>query len=182
MAPQRIVILRHGEKPGDPGAPDVPASPNLSPDGVARARMLETLIPAKFGEPDFLFAAASSNNSHRPVETVEPLAIKLGLGSNRFIQTIENKDYGWLAQNLLAKPTYSEKLIVVCWHHGNIPALGQALGLKQSDYAFLPEMNGHANPQGNGNKWNAAEFNKFWILDYAAAGGVRFQSVDQQPR
>ena len=50
MAPQRIVILRHGEKPGDPGAPDVPASPNLSPDGVARARMLETLIPAKFGE------------------------------------------------------------------------------------------------------------------------------------
>jgi hypothetical protein len=54
MAPNRVVILRHGEKPGDPAAPDDPADPNLSPAGMQRANMLMTLIPSKFGNLNFL--------------------------------------------------------------------------------------------------------------------------------
>jgi len=175
MTSARILLMRHAEKTGDP------MDPHLSQDGYARAAKLADYIPATFGIPRFLIATSISTHSVRPIETLDPLSAKLGISVDA---TYADQDYGALASQLISESRYADAgtLIVICWHHGNIPALGQALGLKQSDYAFLPEMNGHANPQGNGNKWNAAEFNKFWILDYAAAGGVRFQSVDQQPR
>ena len=120
MAPNRIVILRHGEKPGDPAAPDDPADPNLSPPGVERADMLVTLIPSKFGNLNFLVAAENSNKSHRPVETLQPLANKLEFNGDKFIQTYANdlpragfgspgqaEIFGYVDYHLLASRKYS---------------------------------------------------------------------------
>jgi broad specificity phosphatase PhoE len=178
MAPKRIVILRHGEKPGDPAAPDDPANPDLAPAGVARATMLATLIPAKFGTPDWLIAAASSDKSHRPVETLQPLADALGFGPDKFIQTYKNDDYAKLANELLNKPRYSGKLVVVCWHHGNIPGLGLALGATAAQLQTAPEISARE----DGLHWNATVFDRFWILDFAVGQrGVTFQSVQQSP-
>jgi hypothetical protein len=39
-----------------------------------------------------------------------------------------------LAGNLLTDSTYSGKPVVICWHHGQIPALMHALGAKDGDY------------------------------------------------
>src|ERR1700761_8711414 len=102
MAPKRIVILRHGEKPGAPDAPDDPSNPNLSQAGQQRAQMLAVLIPKKFGDPDFLLGAASSPSSQRPVQTLQPLAEKLGFTPARFIVSYPNSNYGGLARDLLS--------------------------------------------------------------------------------
>ena len=181
MAPVRVVILRHGEKPGDPAAPDDPSSPDLSAEGLARAQMLATLIPMKFGPLDYLFAAADSENSHRPVETVKPLAKKIGFGPDRFDKIYPNKAYAKLAEDLLSKSEYSRKLIVICWHHGNIPELGLALGATSTQLATAPELIHRPSSDGNGLKWKPTVFDRFWVLDFAAGGGVQFQSIPQQP-
>ena len=175
MAPKRIVILRHGEKPGAPDAPDDPSSPDLSPPGVQRAQMLATLIPTKFGDPAFIFAAASSLNSRRPVETVQPLATALRFGPDKFITTYPNGNYAGLASTLLSEAQFADKLLVVCWHHGNIPNLGSALRLTQGQMATVPEI---INKHGE-LKWNPSVFDRFWILDCQPGPGVQFQSTAQ---
>lgn len=173
MAPKRIVILRHGEKPGPPDAPDDPSNPNLSQAGQQRAQMLAVLIPKKFGDPDFLFAAASSPSSQRPVQTLQPLAEKLT--SARFIVSYPNSNYGGLAQDLLTQQQYVDKLLVVCWHHGNIPELGLALGLSKNQIVTAPEIE-----EKHGElKWIATVFDRFWILDFQPAPAVQFHSVAQ---
>jgi hypothetical protein len=174
MAPQKIVILRHGEKPGDPDSPDTAAEPDLAPAGVKRANALVGDIPARFGRPpDFLVAAASSNVSHRPVETLQPLADSLGFLADRFIVTYANHDHPQLANDLLNDSRFASKLVIVCWHHGNIPPLARALGVTPTQMATAPEYK----PEKD--KWNSAEFNRFWILDYANPAGMTFQSVAQ---
>src|SRR3977135_4277449 len=45
MAPSRILLMRHAEKPDDPGDPD------LTEAGRARAAALARYIPATFGKP-----------------------------------------------------------------------------------------------------------------------------------
>jgi hypothetical protein len=175
MAPQKIVILRHGEKPGDPDSADTAAEPDLAPAGVTRAKALVSVIPARFGRPpDFLVAAASSNVSHRPVETLQPLADSLGFLADRFIVTYANHDYPQLADDLLNDSRFaSSKLVIVCWHHGNIPPLARALRVTPEQMATAPEYN----PKKD--KWNSAVFDRFWILDYANPAGMTFQSVAQ---
>jgi hypothetical protein len=170
MAPNRIVILRHGEKPGNPAAPDDPADPNLSPAGVARANMLATLIPSRFGNLNFLVAAENSNKSHRPVETLQPLANKLEFQADEFIQTYQNDSYPVLASDLLVRQKYSGALIIVCWHHGNIPQLALKLGATATQLATPPEM--------SSGKWNPLVFDRFWVLEFEG-GTVVFRSVPQ---
>ena len=68
----RIVLMRHGEKAGDPE--DI----HLSEEGQERAERLATYIPQTFGRPDFIFAADRSKRSIRSIETAEPLAAAVG--------------------------------------------------------------------------------------------------------
>ena len=48
MAPVKILIMRHAEKPDDP------SDPNLSPEGQDRAKALVTWYPETFGPPDVI--------------------------------------------------------------------------------------------------------------------------------
>jgi broad specificity phosphatase PhoE len=178
MAPKRVVLLRHGEKPGGAAAPDDPAQPHLAPAGVERAKMLAALIPAKFGTPDYLIAAKDSDQSHRPVETLQPLATALQFGDDKFIKSFKNAEYPALATALLSDARYSGLLVIVCWHHGNIPELGLALDMTEAQLATAPEIAFH---QGRP-KWDATVFDKFWVIDFVAGQpGVAFQSIEQKP-
>ena len=114
-----ILVMRHAEKSDDP------SDPHLTPDGQARAKELATYIPTKFGKPDFIFAAAVTKHSARPYETVQPLSEAIGVGIDA---TISDNDYGVLAKELVKKDKYAGKLVVVCWHHGNIPPMMRYLG------------------------------------------------------
>jgi hypothetical protein len=112
---ETIVIFRHGEKPaGDLG--------QLTPQGFNRAIALSTVLPEKFGRPDFLFApdpgekvgtASASYNYIRPLATIEPMAIKLGMPVKTPCGFTE------IAQldAELTKPDYANSMVFVAWEH-----------------------------------------------------------------
>jgi broad specificity phosphatase PhoE len=125
MQSGQILLMRHAEKTDDPLDPD------LSDKGLKRDERLLQYIPKEFGLPDFLFASALSKHSHRPYETIKPLSKDIGVPVDA---SFADQDYGALAQELGTKPHYQGKLILICWHHGNIPPLAHALDAKDGDY------------------------------------------------
>jgi hypothetical protein len=143
MLPTKVLVMRHAEKLADPD------DPNLSIPGQTRASALVAWLPATFGRPDFIFATAISKHSQRPIQTVQPLAEKLGLSIDA---TFADQDYGALAKHLLLDPKFADKSVLVCWHHGNIPGLLRKLG---------------ANPGSYPNPWEFTVFNLVLAVDYA---------------
>ena len=144
MTNARILLMRHAEKTGDP------MDPHLSQDGYARAAKLADFIPATFGIPQFLIATSISKHSVRPIETLEPLSTKIGVSVDA---QYADQDYSALASQLLSEPRYADPgtLIVVCWHHGNIPSMAHALRAKFGSYP---------------NPWDADVFNQILVLSY----------------
>jgi hypothetical protein len=125
-----VLIIRHAEKPE--------SGSGLSVDGTKRANaypgFFEHLkIDEKLAIPNELFATRDSENSERPRLTLEPLRAALHLPLNT---EIKNKDFEVLADKLRGA-TYRGKTILICWHHGHIAGLLQALGATPS--RLLPE-------------------------------------------
>jgi hypothetical protein len=136
-----ILIIRHAEKPAE-GA-------ELSPAGKERAAAYvqyfsHFTVDSKPLKLDCLIAAADSANSRRPRRTLEPLSQTLGL---KIAQPFKDKQFEEMARDLQTAP--HGKRILVCWHHGKIPDLAQALGADPS--RLLP-----------GGKWPDDEF--AWVL------------------
>lgn len=111
MTPNKVLLMRHAEKSGDP------MGPHLSDPGQVRAQLLADYIPTTFGTPDFVFAAALSKRSARSYETVVSLAKKIGVPIDA---TFADQDYAALATELLSKPEYSGKIgshLLASWEH-----------------------------------------------------------------
>ena len=123
--PKRIILMRHADKTDDPDDED------LSDVGHARAEHLATYIPQTFGKPDFIIATAHSKHSDRPRETVQPLADALGMDVQH---DFENRDFADLVQEIFDDPDYKGKTLVICWHHGNLPAIATLLGAPAGSY------------------------------------------------
>jgi len=139
---ERILIMRHAEKP------DYPDDPNLTPAGFSRAQTLPKFILEQYGKPDYIFAAANSKKSMRPCETAAPLSQATGVPVDA---SFRDKDYKQLAETLLSDPRFQGKLIVVVWHHADIPELAHSLQAKEGTY---PE------------KWDSSVFNRILQFDY----------------
>jgi broad specificity phosphatase PhoE len=122
---ERILLMRHAEKPADD------SDPNLTAEGYHRAQELADFIPAKFGRPDYIFVAANSKKSMRPYETAVPLsqATKTPIDTS-----FRDKDFKQLAAALLQDDRFANKLVVVIWHHGNIPEFAHDLEAKDGSY------------------------------------------------
>jgi phosphohistidine phosphatase SixA len=123
--PKRIILMRHADKTDDPEDED------LSDAGMARARNLATYIPQTFGKPDFIIATAHSKHSNRPKETVQPLADALGM---KIEHDFENDDFADLVDEIFNDPDYKGKTLVICWHHGKLPAIAALLGAPAGSY------------------------------------------------
>jgi hypothetical protein len=141
--PATILIIRHAEKLTD-------GQIDLSPTGFKRANLLPNLFLSAGLRPDLptpqvLIATHQSKHSNRPVETVTPLATALHLAID---STISNEDYVTLALNLLGGK-YAGKVVLVSWHHGNIPQLATVLGV-QPPYTSWPDT----------------QFDRIWRIDY----------------
>jgi broad specificity phosphatase PhoE len=115
-----VLIIRHAENPA--------SGRGLSPTGEQRAKaykdyFLNFTVDSKRLEPGVILVADDSKHSHRPRLTVEPFAkaAKLPIDS-RF----DNKQPTDLAAELRANQ--QGKVILICWHHGQIPAVLRALG------------------------------------------------------
>jgi hypothetical protein len=152
--PATVLLIRHAEKPDT-------YDPDLSPRGFERAR----LIPRLFGEaqalpphnlprPDALFATRPTLGSNRPLETLTPLSgfLKLSVNSD-----FAAHDVGDLAAVLLSG-RFAGKVVLVAWHHGELPALAEALGA-------IPPYD----------PWPDGQFDRIWRIDY---GGGRAVLVD----
>jgi broad specificity phosphatase PhoE len=118
MAPARIVLMRHAEKP--PREDDS----HLSEAGRRRAERLAVSLPGNLGRPDVLFAASDKPGSFRPRETLEPLAAAIGLDIRQFSDKLSDA----FAEKLLGDPEFEGKQIIVAWRHDALPALARALG------------------------------------------------------
>jgi hypothetical protein len=181
--PREILIIRHGEKVGDP-SDDTTGGVNLAIQGSARAAALPALffcgknalsceltgadscftgeyistsIPAskpRFDAPEYLFATQASQNSNRPVETLTPTSLALGLTINDDFEDSEHPTKGipGLAGVLFNNPEYRDQVVLICWHHGSIPALTKAL---------------YATPPG---KWSGEVFDYLWKITYDYSG------------
>jgi broad specificity phosphatase PhoE len=115
-----VLIIRHAEDAG--------SGHGISPRGQERAEAYKNYfqnftVDSKRRKPDAVLVAADSKQSHRPRLTVEPFAkaAKLPIDS-RF----GNKQPTDLADELRAN--HQGKVLLICWHHGQIPALLRALG------------------------------------------------------
>jgi len=174
--PTKIMIIRHAEKPpkspgkkgpwdvledGEPGK-----GKSLIVRGWQRAGALNAFFapykakPANpnIATPDYIYAANPKTESHRPWETVTPLAAWLGYrqGSPQFNVTYEIGG----GEPQLAKSALSlSGVVLICWEHDNImPNLMQAIneGVPIANYASIP------------NPWPDV-FYLVWVLDLAGS-------------
>jgi len=116
-----VLIIRHAEDAG--------RGHGLSARGAERAEAYKNYfqnftIDSKRREPEAVLVAADSKQSHRPRLTVEPFAKAAELPID---SRYANKQPADLAAELRAN--YQGKVILVCWHHGQIPDLLRALGV-----------------------------------------------------
>jgi hypothetical protein len=183
--PTKIMIIRHGEKPpkspGKKGPWDVLVDgkigkgKSLIVPGWQRAGALNAFFapykakPANpsIATPDYIYAANPKGESHRPWETVMPLAAWLGYpqGSPQFNVTYEIGG----GEPQLAKSVLSlSGVVLICWEHKNImPNLMQAISkaVPITNYASIP------------NPWPDV-FYLVWVLDLTGSSYV-WSSLNQ---
>jgi phosphohistidine phosphatase SixA len=142
--PHIVMIIRHAEKPqaSDDGEKD----PNLSKRGFERADALAKVIPDHFPRPDFLIATKKSKGSDRPAETITPLSKAL---NEPIESTFKDNEFAEVAHAVLTDTKYAGKTVLIAWHHGKIPELARALGVKD-----VPD------------KWNPDVFDRVWEITY----------------
>ena len=158
-----VLIIRHAE--------DADSGHGISPRGQKQAEayknyFLNLNVDSKRLEPTVILAANDSKKSHRPRLTVEPFAkaAKLPIDT-RF----GNNQSAELAADLRAND--QGKVILICWRHGNIPALLRALGATPKQ--FLP----------NG-KWPSSTYNWVILLSFDQDGRLipsRSRRIDEHP-
>ena len=131
------MLMRHGEDMGE-------TSFHQNPRGYQRAEALPRLFSSRLPTPQVIIATRASKGSNRPVETVEPLSRQLRLSiDSRF----RDHDYNALGHALLTDERYVAKVTLVCWHHGTMPNLAMALGVKGAP------------------RWPGSQFDRVWVID-----------------
>ncbi len=123
---ETIIAIRHGEKPaGGLG--------QLTCQGLNRALALPKVLIPRYGKPDSLYApdpavGVNDGSNHpysyvRPLITIEPTAIALGLPVNA---QIGFKDIARLQSELTA-PANAHALIFVAWEHEMLNRFAQQM-------------------------------------------------------
>jgi hypothetical protein len=147
-APAVVFIIRHGEKPlGDDKVSD------LAPAGFKRADALPSLFLQQPGSsrlprlprPSYLFATDTSKHSNRPIETITPLSQALHLALNH---DYADREAPTLAKEVLSGK-YAGKVVLICWHHGEIPHLAQSFGVTDAP-----------------KKWDDTVYDKIWMIEW----------------
>jgi hypothetical protein len=115
-AQETIIAVRHGEKPPQ-------GLGQLSCEGLNRALALPRVLVPRFGKPDAIFApdpavevndwSATEYSYVRPLITIEPTAIALGLPVNTEI------GYTQVAklQAAVTSPVYANARVYIAWEH-----------------------------------------------------------------
>ncbi|WP_062264859.1 hypothetical protein [Endozoicomonas arenosclerae] len=149
---ETLVIFRHGEKPKA-------GLGQLDCRGLNRSLMLPDLLLGKYPKPDFLFAPKPSDRVYerhgdqkhydyiRPLATIEPTAIRLGLPVN--------VEFGYKQVRALAsevtKKKYRDSTLYLVWEHTEILRFVKELQKQFRNYQSLEE-------------WGNEEYNRVLIV------------------
>jgi hypothetical protein len=170
MPASKIMIVRHAEKPTDPGVtPEidgVSASGQQDPEelvvrGWQRSGGLVRLFAPRDGHfvdphlatPGTIFASGVAHHSKslRPQHTVLELATVLGLSLNT---QFAKDDYSAMADAAVA----THSIVLIGWEHQDIPSIANSTTVPQT--------------------WPGNRFDIVWVFDRQGAGWV-FSQVPQ---
>jgi hypothetical protein len=170
---ETIVFLRHGEKPsGGYG--------QLTCQGFNRAIQLYDALVPRYGKPAYLFAPnpspkmadpAGSFYYVRPLATIEPMAIRLGLPVN--------SHYGYTDTTSLVTALtgsgYASSTVFVAWEHAYLVKAVQAILNKYSAGVTVPA-------------WTSGDYDGLYVVKLTNTNGyVRatftkdFEGLNNQP-
>jgi hypothetical protein len=163
---ETIVFLRHGEKPDREIG-------QLNCQGLNRALALPRVLLSKFGRPDFLFAPATTRlpkfaggggpNYLRPLATIEPTAIQLGMPVDTDF-AYSNIDG---LESELTQQKYQNALIFVAWEHNELVKLVRQL---------VSKFHGDPNQVPN---WHGNDFDSLYVVRITGRGPTRSVSFSQ---
>jgi len=153
---ETIVFLRHGEKPsGGYG--------QLTCQGLQRAMALPSVLVGRYGNAQYVFApnptvmvpdAAGSFYYVRPIATIEPTAIRLGLPLNT--------RYGYNdaagVQTELTSSTYASSTVFVAWEHQYLVTIVQNIMNQYGGGEPVPA-------------WVSGDYDSLYVVRLTNAGG-----------
>lgn len=132
--PEKIIIIRHGEKPPKKGGPPLDVQEDgesgngksLIVTGWQRAGALNAFFaPYKstpsnpsIVTPDYIYAASPDNESQRPFETVTPLAAWLNYTTAPQFNTAYAIGGG--EKDMVESVLALSGNVLICWEHDNI--------------------------------------------------------------
>lgn len=174
QADETIVLFRHAEKPAA-------GLGQLSCQGLNRALALPAVLKRKFERPAALFApnpgirkldGGVAYNYIRPLATIEPTAISLGLPVNTDFG-LEDLDG---LQAAITQPAYRDATVFVAWEHRLLVKLAaQLLGHNGADPALAAP-------------WHYNDFDSIYVITLQQQNGQRLasfrierQGLNQQP-
>jgi hypothetical protein len=154
---ETLVFFRHGEKPaGGLG--------QITCQGLRRALALPDVLARQFGAPQFLFApnpvpkvndAAGSFYYVRPLATIEPTAIRLGMPVNA--------QYGYTdiaaLQTELTSTAYASATVFVSWEHLKLQELVQNLMNAYGSGVIVPA-------------WPSTDYDSIYVVRLTNSGGT----------
>lgn len=156
---ETIILIRHGEKTAHELG-------QLNVRGLNRSLALPDVLVGKYGKPDYLFAPNPSEqiNSRdggtysyiRPLATIEPTAIKLGMPVNTQIGFTDIQQL----QTELTKPQYANSVIFVAWEHLMEDKFAKnVMAAYSKDASVVPD-------------WPGKDFDSIFVIRLAHAGGA----------
>ena len=153
---KKIMVIRHAEKPVGPYQ-GVDTDGNIDPEslitkGWQRAGALTVLFDPFRGTlqsnalsiPQFLYASppGSESKSKRPVQTITPLSVRIGLSIN---EGYGKSDYKKMADNAMSE----SGIVLIAWQHQDIPHIANHI------------LGNHSAPQ----TWPGDRFDLVWVFD-----------------
>ena len=171
----KILLIRHAEKPAKDSAPHgvtetgERSKESLEVRGWQRAGALTHLFAPADGhfqhvslaKPQFLFASKplKRRGSRRPLETITPLAEKLGVKIN--------SDYKRSEFEEMLDDVFSRKgVILICWQREYIPGIAAYI---LDNKKIVPK------------DWPEDRFDMVWVFDLQKSSGkYRFKQVPQR--
>jgi len=157
-----LVMFRHAEKP-------VGGFGQLSCQGLNRALAMPRVLLSRYGTPAQLFApnpgAAKvddgvSYNYLRPLATIEPTAIRLGLPVNT---TWAWNDIAHLQGELL-EPRHDGQTLYIAWEHHELENLARAI---------LEQRGGDPGQVG---RWREDDFDTVYVVTLRSDGTSTFKA------